>query len=128
MAEKKYKKYEKHGRATGDKATQYYRDYQKERRERLREAIFAEYGNECALCGFSNKTALTLDHILGDGCFDRDETPGGWAGLMTKATEYPDHGRYRILCCNCQTIEKINNKHHLPRHTRSFATPSVPSE
>lgn len=115
------RKYERHGRATGDLVLQYYRDYQKNRRNRIRAEFFAVYGDTCSICGFSNQAALTLDHVNGDGCVERAD-PGlrGSLAVYAKAIRDADPTRYRTLCCNCQSIEKFKNGHHLPWSKRPF--------
>lgn len=39
----------------------------------LRQKLFSIYGEKCALCGFSDIRALTLDHLLNNGAKERKE-------------------------------------------------------
>jgi len=69
----------------------------------MRQRLLDMYGTACAVCGYSDKRALTLDHINGDGAIERREF--GERGVYRVALqEYQPH-RYRTLCMNCQFIE-----------------------
>lgn len=73
-----------------------------------RERLFLMYGKTCAICGFDDLRALTLDHIHGDGNEERRQV--GEKGVYRLALqEYAPH-RYRILCMNCQFIEYKESK------------------
>jgi hypothetical protein len=71
---------------------------------RMRDAIHEMYGHVCALCGYENKQALTLDHIAGNGNVEREEL--GAYGVYRRAIEKKRQDEYRILCMNCQFIER----------------------
>jgi hypothetical protein len=71
---------------------------------RLRASLVATYGAECALCGFSDQRALTLDHILNNGAAERAEL--GERGVYRRALLPDFRHEYRILCMNCQFIAR----------------------
>lgn len=72
--------------------------------ERIRSSLFEIYGDRCKLCGFSDKRALSLDHINNDGAAERSKL--GIRGSYRKAIRDVDHSRYRTLCMNCQWITR----------------------
>lgn len=78
--------------------------------QRIREAVFARYGNECACCGVSERAFLTLDHVNGDGAAERKvaaaelhRDPRAFAGVgfykWLRRQGFPDG--YAVLCWNC---------------------------
>ena len=76
-------------------------------KQRLREQLFEIYGHECAICGFSDKRALTLDHILQNGNEERRRL--GERGVWQRARDHYRPEEYRTLCMNCQFIERTKN-------------------
>lgn len=74
----------------------------KEAKQRMRNALFEIYGEVCALCGFSDKRVLTLDHIKNNGSEERAEL--GERGVYQRAKDNYLPDEYRILCMNCQFI------------------------
>ncbi len=72
----------------------------KERRNKL----LKMYGEVCAICGFSDCRALTLDHIAGNGNEERRRI--GEQGIYRKALKEYHPDLYRTLCMNCQFIER----------------------
>ncbi len=84
-----------------------YRLQARDHKRRTREKLFLMYGCKCAVCGFEDKRALTLDHIQCDGNSERKAL--GERGVYRKALEQHDAARYRILCMNCQFIERHKN-------------------
>lgn len=73
-----------------------------------RSSLYAMYGHLCALCGFCDKRALTLDHKQNNGNAERAEI--GERGVYRKAlaTYAPDE--YQILCMNCQFIKHAETR------------------
>lgn len=57
------------------------------------------YGGKCVCCGETELDFLAIDHIYGGGKQDR----GGASAFYTrlKREGYPQDGRYRVLCHNC---------------------------
>jgi len=84
-----------------------YREISRKAKAKERESLFEMYGHACAVCGISDKRALTLDHVQKNGNKERKEH--GERGVYRKAlSEYrPD--LYRTLCMNCQFIKKFRN-------------------
>jgi len=82
-----------------------YREQTKASKERLRVKLFDMYGHKCSLCGFTDKRALTLDHIKNNGAEERESL--GARGPWYRAVKKYRPEEYRILCMNCQFIERI---------------------
>ena len=82
-----------------------YRKIGRKAKAKERESLFEMYGHVCAVCGFSDKRALTLDHKKNNGSHERKEM--GERGVYRRAlAEYrPDE--YQTLCMNCQFIKRI---------------------
>ena len=76
--------------------------------KRLREKLFEIYGQVCCNCGFDDKRALTLDHILNNGCEERKRL--GERGVYRRARENYLPEEYQILCMNCQFIKRVEAK------------------
>ena len=81
-----------------------YRKYSRDRIAAQRESLFEMYGHVCSVCGFSDKRALTLDHILRNGNQERKEV--GERGVYRKALKEFRPDIYRTLCMNCQFIQR----------------------
>ena len=77
-------------------------------RVRLRERIFAIYGQKCACCGESNLRFLTLDHVKNDGAEHRRSYGGYIKGTYVEAIKFPDPSRFQVLCWNCN-MGKMHN-------------------
>ncbi len=81
------------------------RESGKRYRARLRAEMLAAYGGKCACCGETEPTFLTLDHAQGDGAQHRRQYKqkgnGGVLAELCKAG-WPQDGRFRLLCWNCQ--------------------------
>ena len=71
---------------------------------KMRAKLLAMYGERCALCGFCDPRALTLDHILGNGSAERAEL--GERGVYMRALSVYRPDEYRTLCMNCQFIAR----------------------
>mgnify|MGYP003443338865 CR=1 FL=1 len=72
--------------------------------KRLRDAILNVYGPDCACCGESEPTFLTLDHINGGGSQHRKSIHGKvYAQLRREG--FPDG--YRVLCWNCNWAYRL---------------------
>ncbi|MBA7584258.1 hypothetical protein ES708_26211 [subsurface metagenome] len=89
-----------------EESRQYHRDWI----HNLKQKILTHYGNgklACVKCGFSDISALTIDHISGDGNkHRRDISSHGGASFYKwlKKNNYPEG--YQTLCMNCQFIKK----------------------
>jgi hypothetical protein len=72
--------------------------------------LFLMYGNTCAICGFSDMRALSLDHVKNNG--NEERRLHGIRGTYKLAKEKLDLEQYRILCMNCQFIERAKFSGH----------------
>lgn len=72
----------------------------------LREDVFIKLGHVCARCGFSDKRALQIDHVNGDGFLEL-RGGGRTSGYSYLKRVLADRsGRYQILCANCNWIKR----------------------
>jgi hypothetical protein len=82
----------------------------KQRARRLRNAVIEFLGGKCIQCGFSDKRALQIDHINGDGFKDRKK--------RSQYKFYNDiiignSNDVQLLCANCNWIKKsINDENY----------------
>lgn len=81
-----------------------YRKQSRDAKARLKAKLFEMYGYECAICGFEDTRALTLDHIKGNG--NKERARLGERGVYRRAVERHRPTEYRTLCMNCQFIER----------------------
>jgi hypothetical protein len=78
--------------------------YRRIRHQALRIAVFQAYGNRCVCCGESQYQFLSIDHINGNGKYDRKQKGGAnWYGYLLK--NHPDH--VQILCYNCNMAKAL---------------------
>lgn len=76
-------------------------------RRRLFKEIFLLLGDKCSCCGFTNKWALQIDHISGDGYKHRKKVSGiAYYSDILKSIKNNEK-KYRLLCANCNFIEGI---------------------
>lgn len=81
-----------------------YREQSRANKRKQRERLLEMYGAICAICGFDDVRALTLDHILRNGEYER--TTLGERGVYRRALETHRPQEYRTLCMNCQFISR----------------------
>lgn len=81
-----------------------YRRVSREAKARLKERLFEMYGHVCSVCMFSDKRALTLDHVNQNGNEERKLL--GERGVYIRALSEYLPNEYRTLCMNCQFIER----------------------
>jgi 5-methylcytosine-specific restriction endonuclease McrA len=81
-----------------------YRIQSREHKKLLRDKLLEMYGRKCAICGFDDRRALTLDHINQNGNSERKEL--GERGVYRRALKEYNPDEYRTLCMNCQFIER----------------------
>ena len=94
-----------------------YRRKWRDAKKKIRESLFAMYGNICSICGFIDKRALTLDHVKNNGNEERREMSDYM--IYKRALEIYRPNEYRILCMNCQFIER--QKHDSASGQKDFA-------
>jgi hypothetical protein len=71
----------------------------RQRSQRL-EAI-TRYGGKCACCGEDRYEFLALDHVNNDGAAHRKEIRRASIYTWLKRNNYPQDGRFQLLCHNC---------------------------
>lgn len=85
------------------------RQYQKDRRLRLKLEVFDHYGEACARCNFSDYRALQIDHIADNGAEERKSLGGqnfsGWQFYEWLINQGFPSG-YQTLCANCNNIKQ----------------------
>jgi hypothetical protein len=100
---------------------------QKTRGSRLREAVIERLGGpRCRACGYdADVRALQIDHIHGDGWIDRQRfgassTPKYYLAL-SRLDDMTLHLNYQILCANCNTIKRFEEKEDVRHFTKRQA-------
>lgn len=88
-----------------EKQRQAARDNARERAVRLRDALFAKFGNSCKRCGFTDRRALQFDHISSDGGGSRRLFYKDRWKYYRQMLEDPD-ARIQVLCANCNWIKR----------------------
>lgn len=75
----------------------------------MREDIVKLLGGVCVRCGFHDKRALQIDHVLGGGGKERSELkPFKFSVKVQQAAERKT-GEYQLLCANCNWIKRFEN-------------------
>ena len=78
-------------------------------REKLK--LYQMYGNVCAICGFHDMRALSLDHKKNNGNEERGRLGARGVYRRAKSEYMPDE--YQILCMNCQFIKRAEHAGHI---------------
>jgi hypothetical protein len=80
-------------------------------RDKAQLQAFVHYSKQdppaCVLCGFDSRAALQFDHTNGDGAAFRRQnrhSTGKSLALFLRKRGWPKG--YRVLCANCQCIER----------------------
>jgi len=81
---------------------------QKANRKARRECI-SLLGGKCVKCDFFDERALCIDHINGGGRKERKLFGGNYYNSVLKKIKVGSQD-YQILCANCNTVKKIENK------------------
>ena len=83
------------------------------RRAKIKEKLilFEMYGCKCAICGFADMRALSLDHVNNNGSAERTELGIRGTYRRAKAEYRPDE--YQILCMNCNFIKRSVHFDHI---------------
>ena len=81
----------------------------KELLEQRKDEAYKLLGNKCTICGFTDRRALQVDHVNGDGKKDRK----GIAIIQfyLKVIESVRRGerKYQLLCANHNWIKRVEN-------------------
>ena len=97
-----------------NEASKRHRENKPERltQKKIRARIFEILGETCVRCGFNDKRALWIDHVLGDGAAERKRLGVYQVYLKIIATKGKG---YQMLCANCQAIKKAENREYRGR-------------
>ena len=76
--------------------------------------VFKILGESCVNCGFSDKRALQIDHINGDGYLENRKRNAAHYRKVVESV-LREEKRYQILCCNCNWIKRHENNEHKHR-------------
>jgi hypothetical protein len=95
-----------------------HRECQREHRYAVRREILDLLGGQhCVRCGFADWRALEIDHIHSDGRTDRLMVGNGVPNLWAFRNKLRDEkflkyawSRYQILCSNCNSLKRFENK------------------
>ena len=83
---------------------------QRERRQKIKDEVFAHYGANCDCCNESTSAFLAIDHIEGNGRQHRQSVVSGggsnafYRWLITEG--FPEG--FRVLCHNCNVGRFVN--------------------
>jgi hypothetical protein len=72
----------------------------------LRSNALTILGGKCNRCGFDDRRALQIDHIIGGGTKERKHNP---SAIYRKIRDGQTKG-YQLLCANCNVIKRVENK------------------
>lgn len=82
------------------------RERERARREKARADLIEALGGECAICGFYDARALTIDHVHDDGKSERILFKFDYVAMRRHMARTVRSGRYQVLCANCNTIKQ----------------------
>lgn len=72
--------------------------------ESIKEQIYDKHGHYCFRCGYTDKRALQIDHVLGGGTKEREVFKSTTSYLKKVLAD--ETGSYQILCANCNWIKR----------------------
>lgn len=81
--------------------------------EKRKDMVFELLGSSCSRCGFSDKRALQIDHINGNGKQDKKKYSSNsyYLGHILKVNGQG----YQILCANCNWIKRHEQREYSER-------------
>jgi hypothetical protein len=85
----------------------YQREYRTKYHRRLKEQVFAAYGNCCSCCGEDNPGFLSVDHVNGGGQAHR-RAVGGTVGVWRDIVKRGFPADFQLLCYNCNLGRYFN--------------------
>jgi hypothetical protein len=77
--------------------------------KKCREAVFDFYGQTCSRCGFSDRRALSIDHINGGGNEHRKKIKAAGTAFYVWLVRNKFPQGFQTLCMNCQFIKRHEN-------------------
>ena len=80
--------------------------------DKVRDEVFAFYGEQCIRCGFADRRALQLDHVNGRAkgepkhlqLFEKVRLIRSEPGLAMEM--------FQVLCANCNSIKRVENQEY----------------
>ena len=82
----------------------------RKRRSLVRSEILVLLGNRCSRCGFSDKRALQIDHVHGNGKKEIRKFPNQDAYYRFVLEQLKAGSKdYQCLCANCNWIKRAEN-------------------
>jgi hypothetical protein len=98
---KRHKKWEENNK-------EYRRKFVNDKYRKNKDIVIEAYGGRCQKCGYSDKRALCVDHVNGNGRKQRKKmSPAGILLYIIKANFPP---QYQVLCSNCNVIKMYESK------------------
>lgn len=94
-------------------------------RAKYRNEVIDRLGGSCKHCGFSDRRALQIDHVNGNG---RKE----WRAAVSSEAYYRDirnnlySGKYQLLCANCNWIKRYERQEFPPALNPYPSVPKSP--
>lgn len=82
----------------------HYRAQSRKSKRKLVDQVFNKYGLKCVRCGFNDRRALTLDHVMNNGAEERKAI--GERGVYRRSLKDQHTNEYQVLCMNCQFIKR----------------------
>lgn len=82
-------------------------EYRRKWFKKVKSEVLVLLGGKCVRCGYDDIRALEVDHINGDGKFDRHRTGTSLYYFYRKNI---GSGRFQVLCANCNCIKRAENQ------------------
>ncbi len=94
----------------------------------FRNEILEKLGGKCAICGFSDRRALQIDHINGGGTREMiEKSRSSYAHYKNViASIAAGENKYQLLCANCNWIKRYENNEDATSTGRSYAKKHLP--
>lgn len=89
----------------------------------VRNSIIDMLGGVCCRCGFSDRRALQIDHILGNGCEERRNNSARKLFYLIYHKIKEGSSDYQLLCANCNVIKRSENGENC--HKNKFGVHSL---
>src|SRR5258708_2811635 len=94
-------KFRQYGKKWYDKDPKHANELREARKQVVRNAVIAAYGNKCACCSETIKEFLSVDHVNGGGGKHRKEIGGTEAFYYWLRRHGFPQDEFRLLCMNC---------------------------